>query len=71
MRGCSAPSGLIGVTEPKHCTLENLVDHIDCICQIADLCKVAEILTCRGYGQADVDGIMYQNWVKFFERALK
>lgn len=94
------PGWVIGVTQPDNCTLENVVDHIDHICQlagnarhcgmgtdldggfgkeqtprdldtIADLKKVAEILSRRGYSQADIDGIMYQNWVRFFEKALK
>lgn len=94
------PGWIIGVTQPDHCTLENVVDHIDHICQlagnarhcgmgtdldggfgkeqtpkdldtIADLHKVADILGRRGYGQADVEGIMYRNWVRFFEGALK
>ncbi|HEY3967921.1 MAG TPA: membrane dipeptidase [Planctomycetaceae bacterium] len=94
------PGWVIGVTQPDQCTLENVADHVDHVCQlagnarhcgmgtdldggfgkeqtpkdldtIADLPKVAEILSRRGYSQADIDGIMYQNWVKFFERALK
>ncbi len=93
------PGWKIGVTKPDNCTLENVVDHIDHICQIAgnanhcgmgtdldggfgkeqtpkdldtiaDLYKVAEILTRRGYSQSDVDGIMYKNWVRFFSNAL-
>ena len=94
------PGWVIGVTQPDHCTLENVVDHIDHICQlagnarhcgmgtdldggfgkeqtpndldtIADLHKVADILLRRGYSQSDVEGIMYRNWVRFFESALK
>ncbi len=94
------PGWVIGVTQPDNCTLENVVDHIDHICQlagnarhcgmgtdldggfgkeqcpkdldtIADLPKIADILSRRGYSQADIDGIMYKNWVGFFERALK
>jgi membrane dipeptidase len=94
------PGWVIGVTQPDKCTFENVVDHIDHICQlagnakhcgmgtdldggfgkeqtpndldtIADLYKVAEILARRGYSQSDIDGIMYQNWVRFFEGALK
>jgi membrane dipeptidase len=94
-----SPGWVIGVTQPDHCTLENVVDHIDHICQlagnarhcgmgtdldggfgkeqtpkdldtVADLPKIAEILSRRGYSQADIDGIMYENWVRFFERAL-
>lgn len=94
------PGWKIGVTQPDNCTLENVVDHIDHICQlagnanhcgmgtdldggfgkeqtprdldtIADLHKVAAILERRGYSAADVEGIMYKNWVRFFERAWK
>jgi membrane dipeptidase len=94
------PGWVIGVTQPDECTLENVVDHIDHICQlagnarhcglgtdldggfgkeqtpkdldtIADLPKVAEILSRRGYSQSDIEGIMYKNWVGFFEKALK
>jgi membrane dipeptidase len=94
------PGWVIGVTQPDQCTLENVVDHIDHICQlagnakhcgmgtdldggfgkeqtpndldtIADLHKVAAILLRRGYSQSDVEGIMYRNWVRFFEGALK
>ncbi len=94
------PGWIIGVTQPEHCSLENVVDHIDHICQlagnarhcgmgtdldggfgkeqtpkdldtIADLHKVADILGRRGYSQSDVEGIMYRNWVRFFESALK
>ncbi len=35
---------------------------------IADLHKVGEILKARGYSDADVEGIMYRNWVEFFRR---
>jgi membrane dipeptidase len=94
------PGWVIGVTQPDKCTLENVVDHIDHICQlagnakhcgmgtdldggfgkeqtpndldtIADLYKVADILSRRGYSQSDIDGIMLQNWARFFEKALK
>ena len=92
------PGWVIGVTQPDNCSLENVVDHIDHICQlagnarhcgmgtdldggfgkeqtpkdldtIADLFKVADILSRRGYSQTDIDGIMYRNWVRFFEKA--
>ncbi|QDT46662.1 Membrane dipeptidase (Peptidase family M19) [Symmachiella dynata] len=36
---------------------------------IADLYKLGEILKSRGYSDADVEGIMYRNWVDFFRRA--
>jgi len=93
------PGWVTGVTQPDNCTLENVVDHIDHICQlagsarhcglgtdldggfgkeqtprdldtIADLYKIADILSRRGSSQRDIDGIMYQNWVRFFESAL-
>ncbi len=35
---------------------------------IADLQKVADLLRQRGYGEADVKGIMHGNWVRFFQR---
>jgi membrane dipeptidase len=93
------PGWKIGVTQPDHCTLENLVDHIDHICQlagsarhcglgsdldggfgkeqtprdldtIADLQNLTAIFERRGYSQADIEGIMYKNFVRFFSRAL-
>jgi len=36
---------------------------------IADLQKFAAILEQRGYRAEDVAGIMYQNWVRFFQQA--
>ena len=93
------PGWVIGVTQPSEaCTLENVVDQMDHICQIAgnanhcgigtdldggfgkeqspydldtiaDLYKVGEILKKRGYSDADVEGIMYRNWIEFFRRA--
>jgi membrane dipeptidase len=38
---------------------------------IADLQKMAGILQGRGYSVEDVEGILYRNWVRFFEKALK
>lgn len=93
------PGWVIGVTPPDRCKLEQVVDHIDHICQlagnarhcgmgtdldggfgkeqspsdldtIADLPKVAEILSRRGYSDADVEGIMCGNWLRFFSKAL-
>ncbi len=93
------PGWVIGVTQPSEaCTLENVVDQMDHICQIAgnanhcgigtdldggfgkeqspydldtiaDLHKVGEILQRRGYSDADVEGILYRNWVEYFRRA--
>ena len=36
---------------------------------IADLQRVPELLRRRGYKEADVEGIMYGNWVRFFAKA--
>jgi membrane dipeptidase len=37
---------------------------------IADLQKIAGILERRGYSKADIEGIMYKNWVRFMIDAL-
>jgi membrane dipeptidase len=36
---------------------------------IADLQKLPELLRARGYGSADVEGILYGNWLRFFREA--
>ena len=36
---------------------------------IADLQKIPELLKRRGYDDDAIEGIMYRNWVRFFERA--
>ena len=36
---------------------------------IADLQRVPDMLRKRGYKDADVEGIMYANWVRFFKEA--
>jgi membrane dipeptidase len=36
---------------------------------IADLQRVPDMLRRRGYREADVEGIMYGNWVRFFKEA--
>jgi len=36
---------------------------------IADIQRVPEILRKRGYKEADIEGIMYGNWVRFFKEA--
>jgi membrane dipeptidase len=38
---------------------------------IADLQRVPAMLRQRGYREADVEGIMYGNWVQFFKEAWK
>jgi len=35
---------------------------------IADLQKVAPMLRARGYSEADVEAIMYDNWLRLLER---
>ncbi len=37
---------------------------------IADLQKLGEILTGRGYSDEDIDGVFHGNWLRFFERCL-
>ena len=36
---------------------------------IVDLQKIPELLRRRGYGEADIEGIMYRNWLSLFQRA--
>jgi membrane dipeptidase len=36
---------------------------------IADLQRVPDLLRKRGYKEADVEGIMHGNWVRFFKEA--
>jgi membrane dipeptidase len=38
---------------------------------IADLQKIPDILKSRGYSQADIEGIMCGNWVRFFREVWK
>lgn len=38
---------------------------------IADLQKIPDLLRKRGYDADAIEGIMYRNWVRFFERAWK
>jgi membrane dipeptidase len=38
---------------------------------IADLQKLPELLRARGYKEADVTAILYNNWVRFFREAWK
>jgi membrane dipeptidase len=38
---------------------------------IADLAKIADILTSRGYTEADINKIMYENWLSLFKRAWR
>ncbi len=78
--------------------MEQYVDHIDHVCQIAgdalhaaigsdldggygieqtphgldtiaDLRAVPDLLARRGYSDADIEGIMYGNWLRLFKRA--
>lgn len=38
---------------------------------IADLQGIPALLARRGYGTADIDNVMYANWVRLFQRAWK
>ncbi|MDB5311042.1 MAG: Membrane dipeptidase [Gemmataceae bacterium] len=37
---------------------------------IADLQKIPDLLSKRGYKQADIEGVMHGNWVRFFSEVL-
>lgn len=92
------PGWVIGVSDPKTVVIEDIVKHIDHICQIAgnsehcgigsdldggfgkeqcpsdldsiaDLRKLIDLLQKHGYSDTDIEGIMYRNWVNFFQRA--
>jgi membrane dipeptidase len=94
------PNWIRGQTTPQAVGLriEQIVAHIDHICQlagssayvgigsdldggfgteqapmdlgsIADLQKIPALLQARGYTDADIEGIMWRNWVTFLERA--
>src|SRR4051812_6622227 len=38
---------------------------------IADLQRIPDMLRKRGYSEADVEGIMYGNWIRFFREAWR
>ena len=88
------------VTSPDSVSMNDIVTHIDHICQlagnanhsgigtdldggfgreqspgdldtIADVQRMAELLSQRGYSDADIEKIMWRNYVEFFERNLK
>lgn len=94
------PGWTRGVTSNSVVTLENVVDHMDHICQlagntrhiaigsdldggfgteqspsdldtIADLQKLPGLLSKRGYGEADISGVMHGNWLRFFQTAWR
>jgi membrane dipeptidase len=37
---------------------------------IADLQKLAEMLSHRGYGEEQIDAVFHGNWLEFFRRFL-
>jgi membrane dipeptidase len=37
---------------------------------ICDLQRIGEVLTARGYKDAEIDGIFHGNWIRFFKEAL-
>ena len=94
------PNWIKGVSTPKemNCKLENVIDHMDHICQlagnamhigigsdldgaygkeqspydietIADLQRMPELLTRRGYKKEDIELIMNGNWLRFLRKA--
>ncbi len=96
------PGWEIGKTRPEETgvSLNNVVNNMDHICQlagnskhaalgtdldggfgkeqcptdlesIADLQKIPDILSRRGYSGKDIENIMYKNWIRFLERVWK
>ena len=92
------PDWKIGVSDPSTVTMDEIINHIDHICQlagnarhsglgtdldggfgkeqspsdldtIADLGKMGELLSKRGYSSEDVERILWRNFVEFFQRA--
>jgi membrane dipeptidase len=92
------PGWKIGVSDPSTVKLNDIIDHIDHICQlagnchhcgmgtdldggfgkeqspsdletIADLGRMAELLSKRGYSADDVERILWRNFVEFFQKA--
>jgi membrane dipeptidase len=92
------PNYVHGKTDNSLVSMENVIDHIDHVCQlagnarhsaigsdldggfgteqsprelntIADLQKVPDLLRKRGYKEADIEGIMHGNWLRFFQKA--
>jgi len=93
------PGWVRGRTSPRMVSMENYVDHLDHVCQlagnarhaaigsdldggygieqcphdldtIADLQRVPDMLRRRGYAEADIEQIMWGNWVRLLRRAL-
>jgi membrane dipeptidase len=96
------PNWIKGVSTPKemNCKLENVIDHMDHICQlagnalhigigsdldgaygkeqspydietIADLQRMPELLTKRGYNKEDIELVMHGNWLRFLRNAWR
>jgi membrane dipeptidase len=92
------PNYVAGQTDNSLVGMEQVVDHIDHVCQvagnarhsaigsdldggfgteksprelntIADVQMVPDLLKKRGYKEADVEGIMHGNWLRFFQKA--
>ena len=93
------PGWIKGETQPEVVSLDDLVDHVVHICElagnaehvgigsdldggygneqtphdlgtIADLQKLAPLLSARGFGDDDVERFMRGNWVRFFSQHL-
>ena len=92
------PNYVQGQADNSLVSMENVIDHIDHVCQlagnarhsgigsdldggfgteqspreldtIADLQTVPGLLRKRGYKEADIEGIMHGNWLRFFQKA--
>jgi membrane dipeptidase len=37
---------------------------------VADYQKLAPVLAARGYGESDIENVMYKNWLRFYEKHL-
>lgn len=93
------PEWVRGESDPATVSMNDIIDHIDHICQIAgnanhcgigsdldggfgreqspgdidtiaDLPKMADLLSERGYSEDDVTRIMSGNWIRFFQTHL-
>ena len=66
MAGDALHAGIGGDTDGQG-GIENAPLEID---TVNDYNRLADIFRSRGYSEADVENLMYRNWVRLFERAL-
>lgn len=66
MAGDALHAGIGGDTDGQG-GIENAPIEIE---TVADYNKLADIFRARGYSEADVENLMYRNWVRLFERTL-